>query len=178
MYRFQNENQAQKSNISHQAQNPNNEIQNQNPNYPQQPSDSKTPLHPQNTNNIYGAYGVQVTYLAFSQMTKLIQLNIESLNIKILNFLNILRNYSKVRILCNKQCCGAPFRSIRSHKVVGINEQGEENLIMTASQEKMKCDSDGYMLIYRTNETIIGALGYQFNRECCAGCCSGGGGML
>ena len=162
-YQFQNPNQAQNSNTVYQVKNPN--------------KDLKVPIQSQNAGTINGENGAQiVSYLALSQL-QLIQLNIESLNIKILNFLNILGNYSKIKILCNKQCCGAPFRSIRSHKVIGINEQGEENLIMTASQEEMQCTSDGYMLIYRTNDTVIAALGYQFNRYCCGGtCCSCCGG--
>ena len=118
-YQFQNPNQAQNSNTVYQVKNPN--------------KDLKVPIQSQNAGTINGENGAQiVSYLALSQL-QLIQLNIESLNIKILNFLNILGNYSKIKILCNKQCCGAPFRSIRSHKVIGINEQGEENLIMTDS---------------------------------------------
>lgn len=47
---------------------------------------------------------------------------------------------------------------------------------MTASQEQINCFSEGYMLVYRINETVIGALGYQYNRDCCGGCSCGGGG--
>ena len=123
-YQFQNPNQAQNSNILFQAQNPNDAVQAQKSNYPIQPKDLKVPPKTQN-GTIYGEYGAQiVSCLIFSQAQG-VQFNIESLNIKILNFLNILGNYSKIKILCNKQCCGAPFSSIRSHKVIGINELGE-----------------------------------------------------
>ena len=174
LYQFQNPNQAKNSNISYQVQNPNNTVQAQNQKYP---------LQPQFTGNINGSNGDQMlSYLLVYNTVQLTQLNIEALNIKILKFLNTLGNYSKVKILCNKQCCGASFRSIRSYKVIGINEQGEENIIMTASQEQINCFSEGYMLVYRINETVIGALGYQYNRDCCDGCscggcfCGGGGG--
>lgn len=91
------------------------------------------------------------------------------LNIRIINFLQQLGEYNKLKILCKKDLCGATCRSVRSHQVIGISEKGEENLLMTASQEEMKCDSFGYMLVYRSNGVIFGALGYQVNpiNDCC-----------
>lgn len=99
--------------------------------------------------------------------------NLSNLNIKQLNFLQTLSNYSKVKILCNKESCVGGCSSARSHQVIGINDQGEENPLMTASQEELKCNSTGYMLVYRMNNVIFGTLGYQINpfNDCCScGC--------
>ena len=38
---------------------------------------------------------------------------------------------------------------------------------MTAAHEEVHCDSHGYMLVYRANNIIFGALGYQYNPICC-----------
>ena len=111
------------------------------------------------------------------------------LNIRTIKFLEILGGYNKIIIRCHVTNCVACFcRPARSHEVIGINANGEEHLLMTASQEQIKCDSYGYMLVYRAfNNAIIGALGYQNNPlmtccvcggsgcccgECCSGCCS------
>ena len=101
------------------------------------------------------------------------------LNIKTLNFLQILGSYTKIKIICNKKCCGSNFSSVRSYQVLGINEEGLENSIMTASQEELNCCTEGYMLVYKMNGTIFGTLGYQFNPRCnicgmtcCDNCCS------
>ena len=77
------------------------------------------------------------------QMTQIDQEFI--LNIKQINFFQILGNYTKVKIICNQKMCDPLFRSTRSYQVLGINEKSEENLIMTASQEKLFCNSLGYM---------------------------------
>ena len=63
---------------------------------------------------------------------------------------------------------------VRSYQVLGIKDQNQENLIMTASQEELNSDSYGHMLVYRTNNIIFGTLGYQINpSSCLAGCCNG-----
>ena len=87
------------------------------------------------------------------------------LNIRTIKFLEILGGYNKIIIRCHVTNCVACFcRPARSHEVIGINANGEEHLLMTASQEQIKCDSYGYMLVYRAfNNAIIGALGYQNN---------------
>ena len=41
---------------------------------------------------------------------------------------------------------------------------------MTASQEALQCVTSGYMLVYKTNNVIIGSLGYQSNLACPCGC--------
>lgn len=121
-----------------------------------------------------------VSATAFVSQT--IQTNIDpiiDLNVKKLNFLQTLGSFDKVKILCSSQRCGAGCRTVRSYQVLGIKDQNQENLIMTASQEELNCDSYGYMLVYRTNNIIFGTLGYQINPPsclagCCNGCCSGG----
>ena len=92
------------------------------------------------------------------------------LNIKQINIFHIFGNYTKVKIICNKKICDPLFRSTRSFQVLGINEKSEENLIMTASQEKLFCNSLGYMLVYKVNNVIFGSLGYQKNNNCSCGC--------
>ena len=146
------------------ALNPQNQI------FMNQPPNSNEQLQGQKPVVIYS--GQITTNYIYSQINQGMQINIDALNIKILKFLDILGGYSKIKILCKSECCGAPFRSVRSHQVIGINEQGEENLIMTAAQEEMQCLSEGYMLIYRTNGTVIGALGYQRNSVCCENSCT------
>ena len=102
------------------------------------------------------------------QMTQIDQEFI--LNIKQLNFFQILGNYEKVKIICNKKKCEPLCHSTRSYQVLGINENNEENQIMTASQEKLFCNSLGYMLVYKVNDVIFGTLGYQKNTNCSCGC--------
>ena len=108
-----------------------------------------------------------------------------NLNIKVLNFLQLLGSYNKLKIVCNSQNCAVGCRSVRSHQVIGINDKGEENLIMTASQEALLSSSFGYMLVYKSNNVIFGTLGYQNNPlnrccgcdccgcDCCTICCAG-----
>ena len=99
-----------------------------------------------------------------------------NLNVKIIRFLQILGGYNKLKIICNLKNCFIGCRSARSHQVIGINERGEEHLLMTASQEALQCDSYGYMLVYKSNDVIFGTLGYQFNQinncNCCCCDCS------
>ena len=108
-----------------------------------------------------------------------------NLNVKIIRFLQILGGYNKLKIICSLKNCFIGCRSARSHQVIGINERGEEHLLMTASQEALQCDSYGYMLVYKSNDVIFGTLGYQYNPinncnccccdcSCCgSGCCEG-----
>ena len=125
---------------------------------------------------------------AILNLQQLNQQNIPTveLNIHIINFLQLLGGYNKLKILCNKESCVSCLRSARSHQIIGINDQGEEQLIMTASQEEIKLCSSGYMLVYKSNNVIFGTLGYQINPSndccsckcscilgCCTGCCSG-----
>ena len=113
---------------------------------------------------------VQVTTLLANQQLTIGELQNLNLNIKITNFLQLLGGYNKLKIICHLEKCVACCRSGRSHQVIGINDQGEENLIMTASQEALQCDTSGYMLVYKTNNVIIGTLGYQLNPTCFCGC--------
>ena len=128
----------------------------------------------------------QINSIATVFASQEIQTNIDpimDLNVKKLNFLQILGSFDKVKILCSSQRCGAGCRTVRSYQVLGIKEQNQENLIMTASQEELNRDSYGHMLVYRSNNIIFGTLGYQINPSsclagccngCCSGCCSGG----
>ena len=120
---------------------------------------------------------INITQLTPEQIQNLV------LNIRTINFLQILNVYTKLKIICNKVSCAVGCRSHRSHQVIGINEQGQENLLMTASQEELQSDSQGYMLVYKSPDNVIfGTLGYQYNpkSQCCgcncAGCCVGCGG--
>ena len=111
----------------------------------------------------------EIKVVAF-QMTHMTQINLidnSNLNIKKINFLQNLGNYNKVKILCDNQSCLDLFHSSRIYTVLGINEKGEENILMTASHEEVKCNSRGYMLVYKANDIIFGALGYQLNPICC-----------
>lgn len=133
-----------------------------------------------------------VATTAIMCVTQMVERNttfdLNTLNIKIINFLRLLGGYSKIKILTNYKTCGSGCRDVRSYEVIGINSSSEENLIMTASQDELVCDSQGYMLIYKSNNNVIfGALGYQFNpystcscgpcncdcscKGCCANCC-------
>lgn len=71
-----------------------------------------------------------------------------NLNVKIIRFLQILGGYNKLKIICNRKNCFIGCHSARSHQVIGINDRGEEHLLMTASQEALQSDSYGYMLVY------------------------------
>ena len=117
---------------------------------------------------------VTVTSLLAIQQLTLEEIQKLNLNIRIIKFLNLLGGYNKLRIVCHPQeclqCCPPP----RSHEVIGINEKGEENIIMTASREQLQSDSFGYMLVYKSNNVIFGSLGYQYNHihfdKCCCSC--------
>lgn len=85
------------------------------------------------------------------------------LNIRITNFLKLLGEYNTLVILCYKAKCAVGFRTLRNYQVYGINHIGEENLIMTASQEELHHNSSGYMLVYKSNNAIFASLGYQIN---------------
>ena len=140
----------------------------------------------------------RVVTFQVNQMTQIVPNalpNISALNIRQINFLQNLGNYNKVKILCDNQSCINLCHSSKIFRVLGINEQGEDNLLMTASQEEVHCDSRGYMLVYRANNIIFGTLGYQINPRydtctccegpgcectcclcnCCTNCCKGGG---
>ena len=108
-------------------------------------------------------------------INKLSQNSFQNLNIKIINFFQLLGGYNKLLIICHKTKCSFGYRPVRSFKVFGINSDGEDNLIMTASQEELYSNSYGYMLVYKSNNFILGTLGYQFNHKnnCnCFKCCN------
>ncbi len=132
-----------------------------------------------NQNNQIGSEEIKIVTFQMSQMTQMIPVNlpdISMLNVKQINFLQNLGNYNKIRILCDNQSCFSPCHSSKIFSVLGINEKGEESLLMTAANEEVHCDSIGYMLVYRANNIIFGALGYQYNPICCeisSGCSCG-----
>ena len=103
---------------------------------------------------------VQVTKLLANQQSTTGQFQKFDLNIRITQFLQHLACYNKLKIVCHLEKCVACCRPCRSHQVIGINEKGREYLIMTASQEALQCVTSGYMLVYKTNNVIIGSLGY------------------
>ena len=125
--------------------------------HPNPPQDSKEKL--QSEKNL--AVGiVQVTKLLANQQSTTGQFQKFDLNIRITQFLQHLSCYNKLKIVCHLEKCVACCRPGRSHQVIGINEKGREYLIMTASQEALQCVTSGYMLVYKTNNVIIGSLGY------------------
>ena len=87
-------------------------------------------------------------------INKLSQNSFQNLNIKIINFFQLLGGYNKLLIICHKTKCSFGYRPVRSFKVFGINSEGEDNLIMTASQEELYSNSYGYMLVYKSNNFI------------------------
>ena len=136
----------------------------------------------QNEAKLYMGVVTMTTLLTVKELT-IEEIQKLNLNIRIINFLQLLGGYNKLKIICHLEKCVACCNSARSHQVIGINGKGEEHLLMTASQEAIQCDSSGYMLVYKSNDVIFGSLGYQYNpihncnccgcdfNGCCAGCC-------
>ena len=135
--------------------------------HPNPPQGSKEKLQPEK--NLQMGI-VQVTKLLANQQLTTGQFQKFDLNIRITQFLQHLSCYNKLKIVCHLEKCVACCRPGRSHQVIGINEKGREYLIMTASQEALQCVTSGYMLVYKTNNVIIGSLGYQLNTFCPCGC--------
>ena len=137
----------------------------------------------QNEAKLYMGVVTMTTLLTVKELT-IEEIQKLNLNIRIINFLQLLGGYNKLKIICHLEKCVACCYSARSHQVIGINGKGEEHLLMTASQEAIQCDSSGYMLVYKSNDVIFGSLGYQYNpihncnccgcdcNGCCAGCCA------
>ena len=149
---------------------------------PQIQIEQKPPQESNENVNLQAEAKLIMGVITVTTLLKIEQLTIEeiqklNLNIRIINFLQILGGYNKLKIVCQPQTCLRCCGFARSHQVIGINDQGEENLIMTASQEALQSDSSGYMLVYKSNNVIFGSLGYQYNpihfdNGCCTGCCT------
>ena len=163
--------------------NQNNQVQNNNIDIDIKPKEgSKEELTAQQ-NVIVGITAIEIKQLIIERTLTIEEIQQLSLNIRIIKFLEILGGYNKLIIRCKvNKCVSCCCRPSRTHEVFGINQNGEEILLMTASQEQIECQSRGYMLVYRSfNNIIFGALGYQLNPihipfnccDCCKGCCSG-----
>ena len=163
--------------------NQNNQVQNNNIDIDIKPKEgSKEELTAQQ-NVIVGITAIEIKQLIIERTLTIEEIQQLSLNIRIIKFLEILGGYNKLIIRCKvNKCVSCCCRPSRTNEVFGINQNGEEILLMTARQEQIECQSRGYMLVYRSfNNIIFGALGYQLNPihipfnccDCCKGCCSG-----
>ena len=128
------QNNQEQNNPEQNNQEQNNQVQNNNIDIDIKPKEgSKEELTAQ-PNVIVGITAIEIKQLIIERTLTIEEIQQLSLNIRIIKFLEILGGYNKLIIRCKvNKCVSCCCRPSRTHEVFGINQNGEEILLMNVS---------------------------------------------